>query len=123
MKLKDIIALLEEMCPKTFAEKWDNVGLLVGSPEMEVHTVGIALDATTEVINEAAAQGVDLLLTHHPMIFCGLKEEGQAAGIAENGLVGHAGRIGHQPDLLVIKDPSLAEPQIAEQLRQRDPLL
>ena len=44
-----------------------------------------------------------------------LKEEGQAAGIAENGLVGHAGRIGHQPDLLVIKDPSLAEPQIAEQ--------
>lgn len=73
MKLKDIIALLEEMCPKTFAEKWDNVGLLVGSPEMDVHTVGIALDATTEVISEAAAGGVDLLLTHHPMIFGGLK--------------------------------------------------
>ena len=73
MILKDIIRLLEEMCPGSFAEKWDNVGLLVGSPEMEVKTVGIALDATTEVIETAIREDVDLLLTHHPMIFGGLK--------------------------------------------------
>ena len=73
MILKDIISFLEEMCPCALAQKWDNVGLLVGSPDMQVHTVGIALDATTDVIEEAVREDVDLLLTHHPMIFGGIR--------------------------------------------------
>ena len=73
MRLKQITQMLEELCPANFAMSWDNVGLLVGSPDKEVHTVALALDATSEVIKEAASQGADLILTHHPLIFGGVK--------------------------------------------------
>ncbi len=56
------------------ALNWDNVGLLVGDAEKEVHTVYIALDATDETIAEAVEAGADLLLTHHPLIFKGIRQ-------------------------------------------------
>jgi len=65
---------LEEVSPKSFAESWDNVGLLCGREEKEVSSVYIALDATKEVIEAAKAAGADMLLTHHPMIFKPLKQ-------------------------------------------------
>ena len=69
MKCYEIMEYLEEVAPKSFAESWDNVGLLCGREEKEVSSVYIALDATGEVIEEARRVGADLLLTHHPMIF------------------------------------------------------
>lgn len=60
---------LEELSPKSYAEEWDNVGLLVGRPDKEVNTVYIALDATDEVIDAAIECEADMLITHHPMIF------------------------------------------------------
>lgn len=74
MVCSEIISLLQEQSPESFACDWDNVGLLVGDPEQEVHKVYIALDATEETVAEAVAEGADLLLTHHPMIFRGLKK-------------------------------------------------
>ncbi len=74
MTCRDIISLLEEQSPEGFACDWDNVGLLVGDFGQEVHKVYIALDATEETIAEAAKQRADLLLTHHPLIFKGLKK-------------------------------------------------
>lgn len=74
MKCSDIIAKLEQAAPPSFAESWDNVGLLCGRTDKEVHTVYIALDATEEVIDAAVAAGADLLLTHHPLIFKGIKQ-------------------------------------------------
>ena len=65
--------MLEELCPKSFACDWDNVGLLVGSSGKEVHTIALALDATSEVIKEAVEKGADLILTHHPLIFGGVR--------------------------------------------------
>ena len=73
MKLKQIMQMLEELCPKSFAMSWDNVGLLVGRSDKEVRTIAIALDATSEVIEQAAQLGADLILTHHPLLFGGVK--------------------------------------------------
>ena len=73
MKCYEIMECLEEVSPKSFAESWDNVGLLCGREEKEVSSIYIALDATKEVIGEAKAVGADMLLTHHPMIFKPLK--------------------------------------------------
>ena len=50
MKCSEVMAKLEELSPLSFAEGWDNVGLLVGSREREVESVMIALDATDAVI-------------------------------------------------------------------------
>ena len=74
MKCYEIIEYLEEVSPKSFAESWDNVGLLCGREEKEVSSLYIALDATKEVIEEAKRVGADMLLTHHPMIFRPLKQ-------------------------------------------------
>lgn len=74
MTCREIIALLQEQSPETFACEWDNVGLLVGDFEQEVKKIYIALDAAEEGIEEAIAQKADLLLTHHPLIFKGLKK-------------------------------------------------
>lgn len=69
MKCYEIIEKLESHSPETFAEEWDNVGLLAGRRDKEVETVYIALDASDEVIEDAVRVGADMLLTHHPLIF------------------------------------------------------
>lgn len=74
MKCSEIISILQEQSPEKFACDWDNVGLLVGDFEQEVKKVYIALDATEETIAEAVKEKADLLVTHHPMIFKGLKK-------------------------------------------------
>ncbi|MCR5655427.1 MAG: Nif3-like dinuclear metal center hexameric protein [Lachnospiraceae bacterium] len=73
MQCQDIMDQLEELSPKSFAEDWDNVGLMVGDPEKEVKTIFLALDATDEAIDEAILMGADMIVTHHPLIFKGLK--------------------------------------------------
>lgn len=69
MKCYEIIEKLETLSPPSYAEDWDNIGLLVGRRDKEVRSIYIALDATDEVIDEAVRLGADMLLTHHPMIF------------------------------------------------------
>ena len=54
--------------------EWDNVGLQVGRSDKEVKRIYLALDATDEVIEEAADWGADMLITHHPMIFKAMKK-------------------------------------------------
>lgn len=74
MKCQEIINVLQKQAPEHYACDWDNVGLLVGDSQKEIDKIYIALDATEETIEEAAALGADMLLTHHPMIFKGLKK-------------------------------------------------
>lgn len=69
MTCKEFIPFLEVMAPKKYAAGWDNVGLLLGREDKEIHKIMIAVDATDAVIDQAIRAGVDLLLTHHPMIF------------------------------------------------------
>ena len=74
MKVRDIIAVIEEFAPLSIQEGWDNSGLCVGSPDDEVTSALFALDCTEELVDEAVACGADMIITHHPLIFSGLKK-------------------------------------------------
>jgi dinuclear metal center YbgI/SA1388 family protein len=71
--LKDITGALEQLAPLSFQESYDNAGLQVGSPDMEVTGVLITLDVTEEVLGEAEKLGFNLVVSHHPVIFGGLQ--------------------------------------------------
>lgn len=73
MRSSEIITRLELLSPPSFAEGWDNVGLLVGRMDQEISSVYLALDVTDKVIEEAIHCGADMIITHHPLIFSGLK--------------------------------------------------
>ena len=73
MKVKDIIKVIEEFAPLSIQEGWDNSGLCIGSPEDEVNSVLLALDCTPALVDEAIECGADMIVTHHPLIFSGLK--------------------------------------------------
>lgn len=68
-KIKDIIRIMEEFAPKTLKEDFDNVGLMVGDKNKEVKKILLALDCTLDVIQEAKEKNVELIITHHPLIF------------------------------------------------------
>ena len=74
MLCRDVMNVIEKEYPLNYALSWDNVGLLVGRDDKEVKKIYIALDATDKVIDEAVKNGADMLITHHPMIFGGIKK-------------------------------------------------
>lgn len=74
MRCENVISKLEELSPLSYAESWDNPGLLAGRKEKEIKKIYIALDATTKTIEEAIRLDADMLLTHHPLIFKGIKK-------------------------------------------------
>ena len=65
----EIAKIFDEYYPYADACSYDNVGLLVGHEGAEIKKVLIALDVTLEVIAEAKAEGADMILSHHPVIF------------------------------------------------------
>jgi len=73
MKLKEICSYLDSAVPLSFQEGYDNSGLQVGLPEKEVFSAMITLDVTEDVLNEAGYAGCDLIISHHPLIFNGIK--------------------------------------------------
>lgn len=97
MKCKDIISCLEQLSPRKYACDWDNVGLLVGRKEKEVQKIMVALDASNEVVEYAIKEQVDMLITHHPLIFSALKQineeqfiANKVLSLAENGIAYYA---------------------------------
>lgn len=73
MKIRNIIAAIEQVAPLALQESWDNSGLQVGSLNNEVNSALITLDVTEEVVNDAIKNGDKLIIAHHPLIFGGLK--------------------------------------------------
>lgn len=65
--------MLEKWAPLPLQEKYDNAGLLVGSNESTVTGVMVSLDCTEAVVDEAIAAGCNMVVSHHPLIFGGLK--------------------------------------------------
>ena len=63
---------VEELWPESLAEDWDEVGLVAGHPNAEVHRVMFAVDPTIDVIEEAIDFGAELLITHHPLLLKGV---------------------------------------------------
>ncbi len=69
VSVADILDLLDEIAPFRLAESWDNCGLQVGSLELRVSKVLMALDPTVRALRMAAKRNAQMLLTHHPLIF------------------------------------------------------
>ncbi|MGL4732892.1 MAG: Nif3-like dinuclear metal center hexameric protein [Fusobacteriaceae bacterium] len=74
MILEKIISEIERCYPRKNAEKWDNVGLLIGDRKREIKKIILALDADMETIDYAIEEKADLLITHHPFIFNPIKD-------------------------------------------------
>ena len=73
-KVKHITAQIEELCPLTYAEDFDNVGLLVGDDMQTVTGVLVALDCLESTVDEAIKHQCNLIVSFHPIIFKGLKK-------------------------------------------------
>ena len=68
-KLGSIIDAIEEIVPSEFAEDWDNSGMQLGDRDWGIKKIWVALDPLPEVISAACQEDVDLVITHHPLIF------------------------------------------------------
>ena len=73
-KVRDVVRVIEDFAPLSIQEGWDNSGLCIGSPDADVSSVLFGLDCTPELVEEAVACGADMIVTHHPLIFGGLKK-------------------------------------------------
>lgn len=73
MTVNDILNCITEIAPLRWQEHYDNAGVQVGDLHAEVHKALICLDITEEVVDEAVAKQCDLIVSHHPLIFHGLK--------------------------------------------------
>ncbi|MEB3221823.1 MAG: Nif3-like dinuclear metal center hexameric protein [Candidatus Sericytochromatia bacterium] len=69
LRIQTVIDRMVELAPPRLAESWDNVGLMVGDPTEPLRGVTVALDPTLEAVEAAIAQGSNLLVTHHPLLF------------------------------------------------------
>ena len=74
MTVRAITDAIEAFAPLSIQESWDNSGLIVGSPDQEVNGVLVGFDCTPELVEEAVACGTDMIVTHHPLIFGGIKK-------------------------------------------------
>lgn len=73
MKLKEVTDHLEKFAPLMLQESYDNSGLITGDYNREIEKALICVDITEDIIDEACVGGFDLVISHHPLIFNGLK--------------------------------------------------
>ena len=97
MKLSEVIQVLDSEFHPEYQEDYDNAGFLLGDPGSDCTGALVALDLTPAVVDEAVARGVNLIVTHHPFIFSGLKRitPADATGrlvysLIQNGLAAYA---------------------------------
>lgn len=74
MKLIEITNFLESIAPLNYQEDYDNSGLIVGHANDEITSALVALDCTEQIVDEAIAKQCNLIITHHPIVFKGLKK-------------------------------------------------
>ena len=82
MNINDFIARVEQIAPLELQEEWDNSGWQIKLTDGDISKVMIALEVSSEVAYEAIAQGANLLLVHHPLIF------GKIARVDNNNITG-----------------------------------
>ena len=68
-----MLSALERFAPLPLQESWDNAGLQVGLTETEVSGALLCLDVNERIVDEAIAKGCNLIVSHHPLLFRGLK--------------------------------------------------
>ena len=74
MQISNIITALENWAPLAWQEPYDNAGLIVGNPDHECTGVLCSLDCTEAVVDEAISKGCNLIVSHHPIVFKGVKQ-------------------------------------------------
>ncbi len=73
LKVRDIVKAINESVPLSLQESWDNSGIQVGFEEREVDTILTCLEIDEAVVREAIEQGAQMIVSHHPLIFGGIK--------------------------------------------------
>ncbi|WP_417786522.1 Nif3-like dinuclear metal center hexameric protein [Tenacibaculum sp.] len=74
MQIKDVTNYIEQLAPLSYAEDFDNVGLLIGNYNTKVTGVLVTLDTLEETVDEAIANNCNLIVSFHPIVFSGLKK-------------------------------------------------
>ena len=74
MLLWEIINSIESVAPRSAQEQWDNSGMQVGDTGRDIRSVLLTTDVTPEVVNEAVIHHCELIVSHHPLLFHGLKQ-------------------------------------------------
>ncbi|MDX9882337.1 MAG: Nif3-like dinuclear metal center hexameric protein [Prolixibacteraceae bacterium] len=74
MRIKEITSFIETLAPAAYQESYDNAGLCIGNPDEEAEGILITLDVTEAVIDEAIRLGFNMIVSHHPLIFSGIKK-------------------------------------------------
>ncbi len=69
MKVYQIAEIIEKIAPSDLAEEWDNIGLLIGDKNKDVSKILVALDINSNILKQAIDLKVDMIITHHPLIF------------------------------------------------------
>ena len=73
VKIKEVLSALERFAPLPLQESWDNAGLQLGLTETEVSGALLCLDVNERIVDEAMAKDCNLIVSHHPLLFRGLK--------------------------------------------------
>ena len=76
-----MLSALERFAPLPLQESWDNAGLQIGLTEAEVSGALLCLDVTEKVLDEAIAKGCNMVVSHHPLLFRGLKQVSDASDV------------------------------------------
>jgi len=74
MQIRELLSFFDHWAPFQLAEDYDNVGLLVGKPETEITGILVSLDTTEQVLDEAISRNCNVIVSHHPIIFKGIKK-------------------------------------------------
>ncbi|MCC5946335.1 MAG: Nif3-like dinuclear metal center hexameric protein [Bernardetiaceae bacterium] len=74
ISIQDICLFLEKLAPTHLQESYDNAGLIYGNPALEVKHILVSLDATEDIVFEAAREQANLVVSHHPIVFRGIKK-------------------------------------------------
>ena len=74
MTNREITDVIETVAPLSLQESWDNSGWQTGDPDAECSGVLLCVDVTPEIIDEAVDRGCNLIISHHPLIFKGVKQ-------------------------------------------------
>ncbi|MDD4109799.1 MAG: Nif3-like dinuclear metal center hexameric protein [Prolixibacteraceae bacterium] len=74
MKIKTITDYLESVAPPALQESYDNAGLIIGDESSEITSAIVTIDVTEDVVDEAVKKNAGLIISHHPLIFSGLKK-------------------------------------------------
>jgi GTP cyclohydrolase I len=70
---REIINNIEEKYPLSLAESYDNIGLIIGDPKAAITKILVCLDINDEIINEAIENNINMIVSHHPLIFSPIK--------------------------------------------------